>query len=235
VIVGHFYAHIRLPKLAPSWLVAEDKEMSSEVHIPVRELIVGTKCHIAAKKYNRALTVLINSYPRQPHERFLLGELILTLLLAVVRFETGDAAGAMADFEKAYRLSFEGELEMPFIELGKDLHPLVTAAANHAKCCIPQQWLKTIDRKASIYAKKASVIANAFKDRANTKDPSLLSDREKDVLNDLYHGLSRDEIAMNRYLSINTVKKNLQSIYTKLDANNSVDAVRIALEHDLIT
>jgi len=209
--------------------------MSSEVRIPVQELIVGAKCHIAAKKYSRALTVLINSYPRRPHERFLLGELILTLLLAAVRMGTGDTAGAMADFEKSYHMSFDGELEIPFIELGKDLHPLVVAATNQANCNIPQQWLKTIDRKASIYAKKASVIANAFKDRADTKDPSLLSDREKDVLNDLYHGLSRDEIAQNRYLSINTVKKNLQSIYTKLDANNSVDAVRIALEQDLIT
>ena len=235
VIVGHFYAHIRLPKLIPSWLVAEEKEMSSEVHIPVRELIVGVKSHIAAKKYNRALTVLISTYPRQPHERFLLGELILTLLLSIVRLGTGDTDGAIADFEKAYHMSFDGVLEMPFIELGKNLHPLIIEAMNQANCKIPQQWLKSIDRKASIYTKKASVIANAFKDRVNKKDPTLLSDREKDVLNDLYHGLSRDEIAQNRYLSINTVKKNLQSIYTKLDANNSVDAVRIALEHDLIT
>jgi len=52
-----------------------------------------------------------------------------------------------------------------------------------------------------------------------------LSAREYEVLTDLYHGLSREEIAAHRFLSINTVKKIFQSIYIKLDASNNIDAI----------
>jgi len=118
--------------------------------------------------------------------------------------------------------------------LGKELHPLAAAALNHADCSIPKEWLKVIDRKASIYAKKVAVVASAVKSEMNMKETVSLSARELEVLSDIYHGLTREEIATNRYLSVNTVKKTLQSIYIKLDAHNNVDAVRIALEKKLI-
>ena len=73
-----------------------------------------------------------------------------------------------------------------------------------------------------------------FKEERHIHNGIALSSREQEVLNDLYHGLSRDEIAANRYLSINTVKKMLQSIYIKLDAKNNVDAIRIAIDQKLV-
>ena len=229
---GVFYIQIGLLEKIPQWLVMDEQEIMSEIHIPVRELIVRASYYIAAKKYQQALTILCNSYPREPYERFLLGELRLSLLTAVAHSRVGNTADAMAELEKAYALSFQGMFEMAFVELGKELHPLVAAALQQPECGIPEEWLKTIDRKASIYAKKVAVVANAFK--SSTKEAPSLSTREREVLLDLYHGLSREEIAENRYLSINTVKKMLQSIYTKLDANNNVDAIRIALENNLI-
>jgi LuxR family maltose regulon positive regulatory protein len=234
LFTGVFYAYIGLPELAPSWLVIEEHEPASEIHIPVRELIVCAKLHITSKRYSQALTILCNSYPRAEHERFVSGELKLTLLIAVARINTGDSAGAIADFEKAYRLSYDGVFEMAFIEIGREMHTLVTAALNSVDCAIPKQWLKQIDRKASIYAKKSAVIAESFENKASVREYASLSAREREVLNDMYHGLSREEIAVNRYLSINTVKKLLQSIYIKLDAHNNIDAVRIALEKNLI-
>jgi DNA-binding NarL/FixJ family response regulator len=50
----------------------------------------------------------------------------------------------------------------------------------------------------------------------------------------LYLGLSREEIAASRYLSINTVKTALHSLYNKLNANNNASAVRIAIEKRLL-
>ena len=232
--VGLFYAKMGLPQQGPRWFLMDEKEAASEFHIPARELHVGAWYHIAAQKYQQALTILGNCHPREPQERFLFGETRLALLTAVARIQTGDVAGAMAAFEQAYALSFEGVFELFFIELGKELRPLVVAALKQKNSGIPAEWLKTIDRKASIYAKKVAVVANAFRDEVDCKAPVSLSDREREVLLDLYHGLSREEIATHRYLSINTVKKILQSIYIKLDAHNNVDAVRIALEKKLI-
>jgi LuxR family maltose regulon positive regulatory protein len=165
-----------------------------------------------------------------------LGELALSVLTAAARIKTGDTAGALADFEKAYQLSFCGVFEMPFVELGKNMHLLAAAASKQTDCVIPKEWLQTIDRKASIYAKQTSFIRNLFIEEKKLADTDTvqLSEREQEVLHDLYHGLSREEIATNRYLSINTVKKILQSIYIKLDANNKVDAIRIAIEKKLV-
>jgi len=232
--IGMFYAKIGRLEQVPQWFVMDDKELASEICLPTRELYVSALYYVAAKQYHQVLAVLCNSYPREPQERFLLGELRLSLLTAVARIQTGDTAGAMAEFEKAYALSFQGVFEMCFIELGKELHPLVVAALKQANSGIPEGWLRAMDRKASIYTKKIAIIANAFKSEANSKKSVSLSEREREVLIDLYHGLSREEIAENRHLSINTVKKMLQSIYIKLDANNNVDAIRIALEKKLV-
>jgi len=232
--LGYFYAQIDLPKISPPWLISEEKEANSEIHSPVGELIVCVKNYIALKKYDHALTVLCNSYPREPQNKFLFGELILSLLTAVTRVKTGDVQGAVEDFKRAYSLSFNGVFEMPFIEMGKNLHPVISAAAKEPDCGIPDDWLKTIGRKASIYAKKTAVIRNSYVTENKIEETIQLSEREQEVLSDLYHGLSREEIATNRYLSINTVHKLIQSIYIKLDANNSADAIRIAIENKLL-
>ena len=238
LFTGFFYAQIGLPGSAPSWLLADDAEeapgAAQDVRIPVGELMVSANCYIAYRRYDQAYTVLCNAYPREPHERFLLSELTFLLLTAVVKINTGDAPGAIKDFENAYSLSFNGVFEMPFIERGKHLQPLI-AAAKQARCGVPDKWLGSIGRKASIYAKKTDAIMNMYKKEKNIDDIIKLSDREQAVLVDLYHGLSREEIASNQYLSVNTVKKTLQSIYIKLDASNNVDAVRIAIEQKLIS
>ena len=230
--VGAFYAQLGLLEKVPHWFALADQEIASEIHIPARELYVRALYYIAAKKYQQALTILCSSYPRKPYERFLFGELRFLILTAVARLQTGDTFGAIADFEKAYELSFQGFFELFFIELGKELQPLVSATLEQAESPIPVEWLKVINRKASIYAKKVLVVTNALSPKS--REAISLSNREKGILLDLYHGLSRDEIAENQYLSINTVKTVLQSIYTKLDASNSVDAIRIALENNLM-
>ncbi|MCL2497955.1 MAG: LuxR C-terminal-related transcriptional regulator [Symbiobacteriaceae bacterium] len=231
---GLFYIQIGLPKMAPSWLADEEKEALSDVRLPARELIVKAKYYIACKKYKNALTVLGNSYPREPQERFALGELTLTLLTAVAKLKTSDTPGAILDLQRAYELSYCGHFEMPFIELGRELHTLIVAALKQGNCHIPEDWLKAVDRKATIYTKKAAVISNIIKNENNLTETAQLSLREHTVLQDLYHGLSRDEIAANQYLSRNTVDKILQSVFIKLDAKNSADALRIAVETRLI-
>ena len=234
LFAGYCYIQAGLPEMAPAWLVMDEKDDAPEVRIPVRELIVGVKYHIAMKKYNRALTILSNSYPRDPQERFMLGELTLSLLTAVCRLRTGDMDGALLEFDNSYDLSFDGEFEMPFVELGKELRPLAAAALKSPDCRAPKAWLRTVALKASVYAKKTAVLTSSLKENKKAAEVIPLSEREREVLNDLYHGLSREEIAVNRYLSINTVKKILQSIYIKLDANNNVDAVRIAIDKKLV-
>ena len=232
--IGMFYAKIGFPEKVPQTLIIKDKDMGSEINLPARELFVNALYCISSKNYHHALALLCTPYPRDPHERFLFGELRFSLLTAVARMHTGDTPGAIAEVEKAYELSFHGVFEMFFIELGKDLHSLIVAVREQSSSIIPEEWLEKVDRKASIYAKKTAVVSSVFKDENNVDDSASLSEREREVLLDLYHGLSREEIATNRYLSINTVKTILRSIFIKLDAYNSVDAIRIGLGKKLI-
>ena len=230
-----FYVKIGMFEHVSQWLMIDEQELRSQLNNPVRELIVMVMYYVAHRKYHQALSILSASYPREKYERFLFGELRLTLLSAIARLQTHDISGAMMDFEMAYEWSFNGEFELFFIELGKELHPLVVTALKQPSCTIPTEWLKKMDRKAAIYIKKVAVIATALKIDTEHGLCVPLSDREHEVLVDLYHGLSREEIATNQHLSINTVKKILQSIYTKLNAQNSVDAIRIAIENKLLT
>jgi len=226
---GVFYSQIGLPDMAPSWLIMNDKEANTEAGIPISELAVYVNICIAFKKYDQALAVLNNSYPREPQERFAFGELLLSMQTAVVRLRTGDVSGAMDEFKRTYALSYNGVFEMPFIEAGKNLHPLCVAA-RQTDCGIPDEWLRMIDRKASVYAKKTAVIRDSYKAEKKIEDTVSLSERELEVLNDLYHGLTREEIAESRYISISTVKKTIESMFLKLDANNVADAIRIAIK-----
>jgi len=159
-------------------------------------------------------------------------EYVRTLSFAKVK--TNNISGAMEDFEKSYHLSFNGVFEMPFIELGKNLKPLTDAALKQDNSNIPKDWLKKISRKASVYAKKTSVIRDSYKADNKLTNKIKLSGREQEILIDLYHGLTREEIAESRYLSLPTINKLIESIYIKLDANNNVDAIRIAIKNKLI-
>lgn len=57
-----------------------------------------------------------------------------------------------------------------------------------------------------------------------------LTNRESAILSDICNGLTREEIALEQNLSINTVKSMLTNIYSKLGAVNTADAIRIAVE-----
>jgi DNA-binding NarL/FixJ family response regulator len=57
-----------------------------------------------------------------------------------------------------------------------------------------------------------------------------LSDREQEVLTLLIEGRTNKEIADALTVTVNTVKKHVQSIFTKLNVDNRAAAVAKALE-----
>uniref|UniRef100_UPI000AC9F94B helix-turn-helix domain-containing protein n=1 Tax=Streptomyces scabiei TaxID=1930 RepID=UPI000AC9F94B len=61
-----------------------------------------------------------------------------------------------------------------------------------------------------------------------------LSGRERDVLRGLDRMMSTEEIAADLYVSVNTVKTHLKSVFRKLAVNRRNDAVRRARELHLL-
>jgi DNA-binding NarL/FixJ family response regulator len=71
----------------------------------------------------------------------------------------------------------------------------------------------------------ARKVISSFQRSANSDAYSLLSQREKEVLNLLSKGLMYKEIAQELFVSTETVKKHLKNIYQKLHVKNKIEAI----------
>lgn len=69
----------------------------------------------------------------------------------------------------------------------------------------------------------------------NATPSKELTQRESEVLALLVRGLRREEIASELFVSINTVKSQVRSLYRKLGVSTRDDAVRVAHQRGLVT
>ncbi|MDM8526937.1 response regulator transcription factor [Anaerolineales bacterium HSG24] len=69
-----------------------------------------------------------------------------------------------------------------------------------------------------------------FQRQINPNVVNKLSVRELEVFYRLGQGQTNKEIAVELFISVNTVKKHVQSIFTKLNVNNRAEAVRQTFE-----
>jgi DNA-binding NarL/FixJ family response regulator len=63
-------------------------------------------------------------------------------------------------------------------------------------------------------------------DKVNSYLLSPISDREFDLLQLLYEGITNTQIAEKLFISVNTVKTHLKSIYLKLDAGTRIEVIK---------
>ena len=63
----------------------------------------------------------------------------------------------------------------------------------------------------------------------------LLTSRETEILNYVAKGYPNKQIAIELYLSENTIKNHITSILTKLKANDRTEATVVAIRHGLIS
>jgi DNA-binding CsgD family transcriptional regulator len=166
-------------------------------------------------------------------ESVVYGRVEMLAIEACVHYQLKNRDMAFAALRDAYDDALPNGLIIPFLGLGKYMRTLASAAGRGGTG-IPSGWLDNVNRLSSTFAKRqAQMIAQ--NNQANGINTSFgISEREKAVLADLSHGLSRSEIAASRKISINTVKAIIEILQTKLDAVNTADLVRAAMENRLI-
>ncbi|MDR0671754.1 MAG: LuxR C-terminal-related transcriptional regulator [Oscillospiraceae bacterium] len=235
ITAGWFFAQIgRLGDIAV-WLRNDFAKSDLNSLIYGLENIVRAKYHMAEKRYHLVLTFFENREALRGVEDFLMGKLELTVLRAVCLYRTGDKPGALRALAEARAIARSEDLDMPFIEMGRDMRTLAGAALEDMSCTLSKSWLEAIRRKSSAYAKKLTLFVRGYSAPGGEELPAVrLSHREREVLNSLAQGFTRVEIAAASYLSDNTVKGVIKSIYNKLGAVNRADAVRIAADMRLI-
>jgi RNA polymerase sigma factor (sigma-70 family) len=117
------------------------------------------------------------------------------------------------------------QLPFLFLTAHSDKHTL-----NRAKAVSPSGYIVKPFNEKTLQASVEIAIAN-HSSQVNKKLPQLLShkinctllepisDREFEILQLVYEGITNKQIATQLFISENTVKTHLKSIYIKLDAN----------------
>jgi LuxR family maltose regulon positive regulatory protein len=227
---GWFYSQIGQASRTASWIKNDFVESDLSSIVSGLEIMVRAKYHFARGDYLPALEVMQSNTGKYSLGGFLLGKLGQLISEAMCRYGMQELAAALRALEEAYTLALPNGFDMPFIEQGKALQPLYAAALRSRGCSIPREWLARMFRGSSAYAKKLYVVAEKFRNwqYEDKTPPVFLPRREMRVLIGLSRGLTRQELAEDGNSSINTVKSVIKSLYNKLGAVNSADAVRIA-------
>ncbi|MCX4767207.1 LuxR C-terminal-related transcriptional regulator [Streptomyces sp. NBC_01275] len=137
------------------------------------------------------------------------------LVRAQAADETGDAAAAHRLLAQALREARRERLRRPFHEAAPWIGPFLDTTSLRA---LAAGWLTPGPAPVE---ERPPVVEE-------------LSGRERDVLRRLAQMMSTEEIAADLYLSVNTVKTHLKSVYRKLAVNRRHDAVHRARELNLL-
>jgi LuxR family maltose regulon positive regulatory protein len=153
----------------------------------------------------------------------------VTVRAALVRAraaeETGDTATARRLVAQALLDARRERLRRPFLDAGAWIGPLLAAAPLHE---LAAGWLTP-----------GPLPARGDEQPGPQSPPSPLvavelSGRERDVLERLAGMMSTEEIAADLYVSVNTVKTHLKSVYRKMAVNRRSDAVHRARDLGLL-
>jgi len=231
IACGFYQLELGRPEQIPGWL---KKDFSSYAHPLFLENYanrVKARYHYQTCQY-KALLVFINNALEQ--QMVLFGHIGLKVLQALSLYQLKRRGEAIAAFAEAYHLAEPNRIITPFILYAKDMRTLTAAALKDAMCPMPKEWLEDINRKSSAYAKRKAKMLSDYRRANHLESEITLTTREISILKDLAKGLSRTEIATGRNISINTVKMAIAILYDKLCVTSQPDAIRVAVEHNII-
>jgi two-component system, NarL family, response regulator len=131
------------------------------------------------------------------------------------------------------RVSKPRVIVMTTYESEEDIRRALKAGAKGylVKGTAPQQIRESVRRVA---AGESLLPSNIAAKLAESMAHPELSERERQVLQNMANGRSNKEIGQILYISENTVKAHVKSILTKLDAIGRTEAIAIALKRGLI-
>lgn len=231
LITSWYHLAIGQPQVVPDWLKVDFEEGDLPKFVEGSTNLAKVKYYYVTRRYHPLLAFISGNIRLK---KLLFVRVTLKAMEAACHYQVKDRVAALTALREAYKMSLSNRIIMPFVELGKDMRTLTIAAMRDRNTGIPRAWLQLINRKSATYAKRLQLVIAAYKKAHQLGDKVALTPRETEVLADLCQGLSRSEIAIAHNLSINTVKLVVNALYTKLDAGNMTDLIRIAVEKKLI-
>ena len=145
---------------------------------------------------------------------------------ARLSYDSGDGARGRRSLACALRLAEREQLKLPFVIEAGWIGPVLRRDPELAR--IHQHLFASVP----CHDQPRAAPGASVKDTVLAVEP--LTEREREVLRHVSGMLNTAEVASEMYISINTVKAHLKSIYRKLAATHRGEAVRRARQLELI-
>jgi LuxR family maltose regulon positive regulatory protein len=230
ISLSWYYCFLGLPEKAADWLKEDFSPYCYSGFLDNFGNQIKARFCYAARRFPPLLLYMEEMKRR---ESFLFGRIEMLAMEACVHYQAKDRKKAFAALSEAYKTASPNGILMPFIELGKDMRTLTSAAHKEKNLGIPKAWLEDINRRSASYAKRRSHIITEYRHANPRESAFIFTPREAEIFNGLSHGLSRAEIAAHNKLSINTVKMVINNMYQKTGAENLADLIRIVTERKM--
>ena len=142
------------------------------------------------------------------------------LYKAIARYHMGEVEMAAGFLLQAVQLAEPDNLQIPFIENGKELEPLLSLVGENS-------FLENTAYGMEQYKKGIS----SFKESTKKEKP-LLTKREQELMEYVRAGFRNAQISEKMHIAQVTVEKNLTKIYRKLGVKNRTAAIHKMEEMD---
>lgn len=113
---------------------------------------------------------------------------------------------------------------------------LVRAVANGAKGAMIKSMPieEIVDAIRAVHAGGESFPPEVRQLVAETPRPTILTERQREILHSATRGLTTEDIAKQYNISVSCVLKHFTSIFRKLDVTNRTEAISVALRKQLL-
>ncbi|MDR1619567.1 MAG: LuxR C-terminal-related transcriptional regulator [Clostridiales bacterium] len=145
-----------------------------------------------------------------------------------------DTGGALDALYLAYDMSYQNNVVSPFAEGASQMQDLVLIAKGDKNRSFNRSWLDSVFEKAARTNRNQAILRKDYNKQHYPRQHNPLGLRQLDMLSDLALGLTREQIAQKRFVSVNTVKTTIRNIYKKLGAQNRAEAIRLATAQNLL-
>lgn len=146
----------------------------------------------------------------------------LHLVAAMARHALDEPAATADHLERALDLAAPADLIRPLLSHDRALLPLLRRHTRHGT-----RHGDLVERAIMLIEGRSPAV------RTTARPAEPLSARELQILGLLPGIMSNQDIADRLYLSVNTVKTHVRSIYRKLGVDGRLEAVRVAREQNL--
>lgn len=235
-VLAWYYVRLRDIKRVPRSILT-----INHANMPVlsygRTQIVYSSYLIASGEYARLIGLLENPKGLYFTRGIWPDRICLFIMLAIAYERLGKPDAAVKALWNAYDMCYHNGLITLFVEAESYMVSLIEEAHRQSTYAFDPKWLDQIQQQAAAYAKRIAGMRAAYQKQNAPKTASKdnpLTRREIEVLDALSRGLTREEIAIEQFVSVNTVKTFIRSIYNKLDAANRAEAVSIAISQGFI-